>query len=658
MNRITKDELERRLELARSYGATPEQIEQKRREYQQSGALKVSNSPFVNLMADVGKALTKPIVDYGKLVGEAGYQALNTINPRRRYLEEKLTSGQQLTADEWQEIEKYATPKFMRDKDIEAISGKPLSGAFYGAKKGVGAAATIAPFVAPHMAGGNLLSKAGTLKQAIRQGAALGAARGFGGDTLDVGQTLAETVAGGIAGGVASGAMYGAGKLGELAKEKVRSGAPVKLKGTALKNDVFFSEGKEELDDVAREIGLDKKMTPTQRTEVIRKAWDNYESQVDDILRENKDVVIDKNKILDDFTDYLNNRVDADKFDMATPSNKRFIDSLWEKVMKAKTPQELDNLKSELRKNINFGGAGSAKSEVHKGLWTAIKNSLDDIDPQIRAINNKENALFDIAKEVVGGAKGDAGVGISIPFVKGADILSPVSGGQLSAGINRVLNVAPKLASNLAPLSELPLAQQAGAGVAAGVAVGDTTPKIEVPSASPLQELEASVSREQSQKPISYMEALQIARTKGPKALDNMWVVHPEGKAIWNPIQKTWMAYTPNKLTESNQKIANAKASMDALLQDLESGKLDVSPGPFSSRAQNVAGALGMADKDYLEYKQRLETATIALRNAMLGSQMAPAEMKRFELPNPNEPLSTAIPKLRAVSAELGRWLQ
>lgn len=656
MNRITKDELERRLELARSYGATPEQIEQKRREYQQSGALKVSNSPFVNLVADVGKALTKPIVDYGKLVGEAGYQALNTINPRRRYLEEKLTSGQQLTADERQEIEKYATPKFMRDKDIEAISGKPLSGAFYGAKKGVGAAATIAPFVAPYMAGGNLLSKAGTLKQAIGQGAALGAARGFGGDTLDVGQTLAETVAGGVAGGVASGAMYGAGKLGEIAKEKVRSGAPVKLKGTALKDDVFFSENKKELDDVVREIGLDKKMTPTQKTEAIKRARDSYEKQVADILekKKNKNFTVDKNKILDDFTSYLKDRVDADKFDISTPGNKRFIDGLWEKVMKAKTPQELYSLKSELGKNISFSSVGSAKSEVHKGLWAAIKNSLDDIDPKIRAINRKEKFLFDIAKEVVGEAKKDTGIGIGSSFIKGVDTLSPISGGQVSAGVHRALNVAPKLASNLAPLADLPLAQQVGAGVVAGYAVGDTK------NETPLQKLESDISRSSTQRPVTYLEAMQIAQTQGPEALDNMWVVHPEGKAIWNPIQKTWIAYNPqtSKLTESSQKIANAKASMDALLQDLEGGVLQVSPGPFSSRAQNVAGALGMADKDYLEYKQRLETATIALRNAMLGSNISAAEMKRFELPSPNEPLSTAIPKLRAVSAELGRWLQ
>ncbi len=653
MARITKDELERRLELARSYGATPEQIEQKRKEYLQSGAVKVSNSPFVNLIADIGKSVVKPVTDYGRLVGEAGYQTLNLVNPRRIALSEKEKLGT-LTADEAKELEKIVSPKFMRDKDVEAISGKPLSGAFYGAKKGVGAAATVAPLVAPYMAGGNFLSKAGTLKQAVGQGALLGGARGFGGDTVDVGQTLAETVAGGVAGGVASGAMYGAGKLGEMAKEKVRKGTPVELKGTALEDDVFFSENKKELDKVIREIGLDKKMTPTQKTEAIKRAWDNYEKQVADILEKNKNFVVDKNKILDDFTSYLNDRVDADKFDMATPSNKRFIDSLWEKVMKAKTPQDLDNLKSELRKNINFSGTGSAKSEVHKGLWTAIKNSLDDIDPQIRAINNKENALFDIAKEVVGGAKGDAGVGISIPFVKGADILSPVSGGQLSAGVHRALNVAPKLASNLAPLADLPLAQQVGAGVVAGYAVGDTK------NETPLQKLESDISRSSTQRPVTYLEAMQIAQTQGPEALDNMWVVHPEGKAIWNPIQKTWIAYNPqtSKLTESSQKIANAKASMDALLQDLEGGVLQVSPGPFSSRAQNIAGAVGMANKDYLEYKQRLETATIAIRNAMLGSQMPPAEMKRFELPNPNEPLSTAIPKLRAVSAELGRWLQ
>jgi len=651
MARMTKDELERRLALAKSYGATPEQIEQKRKEYQQSGAIAVSNSPFVNLIADIGKSVVKPVTDYGRLVGEAGYQTLNLVNPRRIARSEKEKLGT-LTADEAKELEKIVSPKFMRDKDAEAISGKPLSGAFYGAKKGVGAAATVAPLVAPYMAGENFLSKAGTLKQAVGQGALLGGARGFGGDTVDVGQTLAETVAGGVAGGVASGAMYGAGKLGEMAKEKVRKGTPVELKGTALKDDVFFSENKKELDKVIREIGLDKKMTPTQKTEAIKRAWDNYEKQVADILEKNKNFTVDKNKILDDFTSYLNDRVDADKFDISTPGNKRFIDGLWEKVMKAKTPQELDSLKSELRKNINFSGTGSAKSEVHKGLWTAIKNSLDDIDPQIRAINNKENALFDIAKEVVGEARRDTGIGI--PFVKGFEAVSPVSKGQVSAGAHRLLNVAPKLASNLAPLADLPLAQQVGAGVVAGYAVGDTK------NETPLQKLESDISRSSTQRPVTYLEAMQIAQTQGPEALDNMWVVHPEGKAIWNPIQKTWIAYNPqtSKLTESSQKIANAKASMDALLQDLESGTLQVSTGPARSRVQNIAGAVGMANKDYLEYKQRLETATIALRNAMLGSSITAAEMKRFELPSPNEPLSTAIPKLRAVSTELGRWLQ
>ena len=653
MARMTKDELERRLALAKGYGATPEQIEQKRKEYLQSGAVKVSNSPFVNLIADIGKSIVKPVTDYGRLVGEAGYQTLNLVNPRRIALSEKEKLGT-LTADEAKELEKIVSPKFMRDKDVEAISGKPLSGAFYGAKKGVGAAATVAPLVAPYMAGGNFLSKAGTLKQAVGQGALLGGARGFGGDTVDVGQTLAETVAGGVAGGVASGAMYGAGKLGEMAKEKVRKGTPVELKGTALKDDVFFSENKKELDKVIREIGLDKKMTPTQKTEAIKRAWDNYEKQVADILEKNKNFTVDKNKILDDFTSYLNDRVDADKFDISTPGNKRFIDGLWEKVMKAKTPQELDSLKSELRKNINFSGTGSAKSEVHKGLWTAIKNSLDDIDPQVRAINNKENALFDIAKEVVGDVKGTANVGIKMPLVENANIDLPFNKGQLSAGVHKLFNLAPQAVSKVAPLADLPLAQQVGAGVVAGYAVGDTK------NETPLQKLESDISRSSTQRPVTYLEAMQIAQTQGPEALDNMWVVHPEGKAIWNPIQKTWIAYNPqtSKLTESSQKIANAKASMDALLQDLESGTLQVSTGPARSRVQNIAGAVGMANKDYLEYKQRLETATIALRNAMLGSNMTAAEMKRFELPSPNEPLSTAIPKLRAVSTELGRWLQ
>jgi hypothetical protein len=669
--RLTRNELEERLKMAQSYGATPEQIEQKRKEYQQSGMIKTSKSPLVNLVADLGRAVVKPVADYGRLVGEAGRQVGNVLNPEYQGISRRIKTGQ-ATPEELKKFETMSAPKFMRQKDVEAVGGDVAKGAFYGGKKGVGAAVTVAPFVAPHMAGGAILGKAGTLKQAVGQGTALGAGRGFGGDTLDVGQTLAETVTGGIAGGVTSGAMYGLGKAGQALKEKAKAEPLPNLKGTALKKDPFFSSTKVEQDSVASEVGLSKRATPFQNTEKLEAGFKTYDGEVTRVLKENNWEFTqgEKNKIIKAFKDYV---IESTDMDIGTKGNKEFISRMAERVSKARTPEDLSALKTWLRKDINFDGMGSMKKEAKKGLFRLIQGALDDVDPNIRILNNKERALFDIAEEVVGGFQKDAQVGLSVPFTKGLDVNLPVTSGQLDAGTHRAMGAVgaiPKaILQGVGSVAGQDLPRQVASGTMAGVALGDTMPDLDAPRpTTPLQGLERDIGgAQQMQGPISYFEAAQIAQTQGPEAVDNMWVVHPEGKAIWNPIQKTWMAYNPEMfsgtagrgdLRESEQKVANAKMSMDALLQDLESGRLDVSPGPIASRMQSAGAVVGAADPEFLEYKQRLQTATIALRNAMLGAQMTPQELKRFELPDPNEPLATALPKLRAVSAELERWLR
>jgi len=641
MARLSKKELEEKLQLAQRLGATPEQVEQRRRQYKEADLVKFSDAPLVNLTYNIGKGIAKIPMEYGGLVLEAGRQGLNQINPEYRSISKRLDSGK-VSEDEIKKFQELNRPKFMKAKAVADISGKPLKGGFYGAKKGVGTWATVAPFAAPKMAAGALLGgKATSAAQAGLRGAVYGGARGFGEGEADVGKTLIQTGVGAGAGYLTGAGLYKAGdwlgKLKERQANKVSKG--VDLKGTALeKDDPFFASKKKDLDAVVKDIGLNKKMTPFQQVEQLEPGFNRYDSELKNILKEYTGKPVDKDKILNNFVESVNRYVE---FDDTVKGNRFFMDNLLDKIDSITDVDSLYAAKQEASQMLKHGVKGSAKNQIHKALFRSFQDALADVDPNIGVINNKERALFNIAEELVKNYQGDVPARLNFPGVDDLGFNLPITKGQAGAGFSRLgdtlmkpvqgaLNVAGSAGSR--DVLRDVLAQEAG-----GLATKER--------GTPLQRLDSSIGgapqggmvqgSQVPQGPISYFEATQMApqlmKQYGEDVMRKLWIIHPSGKAIWNPMTQSFIEYDSKSFGgsgEVSKEQANAQSGLraiDSLKSALYSGD-EVNRGVMASRILPLQGLNTKA--------QMLKTAGDEIQDVLqrmrTGAAINNAEWKRY----------------------------
>jgi len=176
------------IERGQQSGASKEEISKKL-----DLALKDYDNQFDNqpgMLKTIGKSFVDPLLEYGAMVGEAGYQAGKFVTtPEMRKASVPGLFGEASNEDLMKLAETKPTA-FMKE---EALTGSRADIALEGAKRTAGAAAYAVP-------GGSGLSGA------VKVGVASGALAGFG--ASEKGEEIGSTIAGGILGGVISGTVY------------------------------------------------------------------------------------------------------------------------------------------------------------------------------------------------------------------------------------------------------------------------------------------------------------------------------------------------------------------------------------------------------------------------------------------------------------------
>jgi len=365
------------------------------------------------------------------------------------------------------ELEHIAKTPLLTGEEQQIFSKGMGAGALKGAKMGAGT-------------GGALLPGFGAL-----QGMLAGGVTGFAasGESLEetVGGTLLGTALGGITGEVT--------KLGSKLFNKITGRKPkaIKVTGKELPSDPFFSTGKKELQKMSDDIGLVKTLSPDDQATTIGKAFNNMQDDIQKLLKGADPV--DENKLLDTFADELL----GTEFRDATPTQRAFINQLLSRVEKTKfDPVKINALKSSLRGElgsaftaIKAGRVPKSTDQAKMALYKSLKISLDDVSPRIRSINTKQNTLYNLADEVIGGIQNSPNAKITPPLVKGVGLELPFTQADVTSKVATAMGLPSKLMSTLGQstggraVQQLSRVAPALAGMGVSTIAGAETPAIQ-----------------------------------------------------------------------------------------------------------------------------------------------------------------------------------
>lgn len=287
-------------------------------------------------------------------------------------------------------------------------------------KGGVGTAALFAP-------------GAPTGKGRILSSILSGVGSGYG--ASQTGEGLKSAAGGAVVGGVIGG-------FGELANKFAqrflnRGANTTNVTGKTLKSDPFFLKNRDQLRQVAGEIGTSNTNTATQNLSLVEDAFNKSQSQIDDILR-NADT-IDENVLLDS----LDNTLNQSNWNPNSKAQNQRLNNWLQKLSETGgDPVAVNQLKSELRSQlspaftkINKGNPLTANEEISMSVYRAIQDSLDNISPEIRQINSFQKSLYDLADEFGGVIKGDKRAQFKLPV--GSNVPLPFSQEQARSGIQK-----------------------------------------------------------------------------------------------------------------------------------------------------------------------------------------------------------------------------
>lgn len=520
---IDRDDFEKRLEIARSRGASPEQIQAKRQQY--AGRL-VTKEPALKRVA---RAITKPAVNVardvagsaiglGAGVGEIAQRL--TVDPenKSKFFEKGLALSQRVM-----------TPEFAQA--ATSRSAAPILGV--GAQRGAQAASYLVP-------GGK------TLKGAAGLGAAGGALSAAGDKAENFEDFVANVGAGALGGAIGGGATYGAGKALQAAGARLRPTTPkTQVSPKSVKgDDLFVGKNLDELQELSESLNLNRGQTPRQQVDTVRGAFQNTQNDINSLLVSADDIKQDT--IINTFS----KRLDASEFDDATPSQQRFLNNLLDRVGKTQgNPIEVNKLKSQLRGELgnafkarDFGKLPSVKDQAKESLYFALKDSLDTVSPEVRQLNNYQARLFDLARDVASRFKGDEALSATIPFTNVA-ASTPVTKGQVSAGAFRAGTAATEsIGSGIertgsALQGRIPqvLGRELGAVSGTGRAQAPSTVSLpRLPEDRSTQEVDTQV-----------YSPLEVNRLRS-QGIDpsTKFVISPDGREMWNPNTQSFVPYS------------------------------------------------------------------------------------------------------------------
>lgn len=688
---LEQDEFERRLNLARERGANDLQVEALRKKYQSNV------KPRDNALVGFGKAVVKPITDYGKdaiggLYG-AGAAALEI--------------GQRLTVDPQnksktfdREIQRglnFATPRGRAAMTDQSLA--PTKQIGLGAQRGAGVASYFVP-------GGK------TVGSAVKLGMVSGALQGASQDNAGIGSVVSGVVGGGIGGGGAKLLTRGLQSAGRVATDTL----PKKVM-----NSVF----KEPLKDTRAAVKSGTKTLGEMALEKGEKGLSDEKIYQNAVTRINQ------------FEDELTNKLSSSKRIVPIADIRKTVAPLVKKYQAAGNVADaqaildrIDGLEAYHGKSMPVSvanevkrtlydearnGYGKTASEtiegikaIARGFKEAIASKVDgadEINKQLsyngriadslvdRMSREGRNKMFGLTDTIMAAPALVAGPAALLPVAAKKALESTAGATAIANTLNTAGNVVNPMLGKLAQ-SRVPsyIGSNIGSRTTNALTGGskvfennyntnDYDKSYNAPK-SPLvhsQNINPSTQpvnpfREQPMQPAVPQQPIQprvVMPMDAPSLiaqgvdLKKHWVVSPDGTKIWNPYTQKAMPYNKDvwqpkqkALTEKQRSYMGAAKIGQEMVDLLDTG--NVATGPVAGRLDNLASKFGVQDPDQTALRSKIATARTVARNALLGANMSEQELNSyldamFDINQPTEilkqKLQTFIQDMNTLSA-------
>lgn len=466
-----------------------------------------------NLLDRIARALVKPAVDYGNLVGGAGYEV---FRKGKEILGDKKAYGyRDESTGEWVDVKN----PFLTEKELETFSD-PKKGLLEGAKRSAGMASYFVP-------GGKLAEGAGVgakILQGVKVGAEVGGLQGFSqseGENLE--DLATDTVKGGIVGGATGGVVGGVG--GVVSKMKGAKGATqAKIINPDVPASPTMVGKKAEIVQELSNMGV-KGSTAEEIATNVGKKYKELGSQAEQILANST-----KSKSLGRLQTVIKKQLNenGEYFIPDDPRYEKLLEReltlLSKKAENGKlSAKALYDFKNELAGKLNNGfrkEAGDLSSPisdiegVRLDLWRHIDDQITGIEPEVKTITKQMSILH----------KASPGLKKSMEQLKEARPLGIPTGLNLNKPLQSAQSKAAGVMSMAGKAGEIASNPNM---VKAGVIAGSNIPQdgSQPSGATPLYEPGGNLT------PPSPQTETQGALTVVEQSPDGQWQTMSDGKS-------------------------------------------------------------------------------------------------------------------------------
>lgn len=586
------------------YRANPHlyQVEEEQTQQQPQMPQQDFMSQALNFGKNTALSMLSPFIKTAQNVGGAGYELFRAgkqaLGDKNAYVNQQ--SGQ------------VVENPFLSRQRLQSITQNPAAEV---ARNTAGIASYAVPY------GKTIPGVAPFLSKAVLPGALQGglfASSKEGATTEDVG---GATVGGGLFGG----ALYGLGKL--LGGFK---GAGAGLRKTVLNpyeaagNAPYAPAKMDEMTALANELKLSG--GSNSQWGQLNKAWDITSQQVKDQLKGQKTQALFKTAVKD-FEDTLI-KSNVPTSDPAFAKESTLLLERLKGIFKSGSAsvEDIYNFKSELRGELSkiFDKANpNIKEKLKENLFQSLKTTLDDLVPEVRALNEREAQMFDLAKGLAKNAGPAERFGIPIPkepFQWGADSLGRLFG-KIGGGEGVVSNI-----------QKSPLTIPAGREVLRNL-VGQQGPQTQQPTIpTPPSGIPTMDTQTQGQGGEWKITSSQLQRILlSPNVSD-------KDKAQFKYIYETQQAQGEGgKQTDAQRAADQVTQLTNTALNQLPIIKDKVGLGGIGLRTAGFMSAFNKADQDVLNFTNSIYQIKASIAKARAGTSFTPNEERLLNMYTPNE---------------------
>lgn len=585
-------------------------------------------------------------------------------------------TGQQLTPEQLEaatKIQQFILGKSGQEQFAEEYASNP---ALVAGKAGVGQMATFLPAGSSYLSGlspvlGNIL------------GAGISGA-GYGFSRSKEGREKEATIIGGVS-GLATGTLF-EGIKGLNARIKAhRAETPRKIDITdQIEKDPFFVSKEQDLQALAEDVGVNEVgMSPRDKLRLLEQDFKTSEEQIQGMLKNER---FDSGQLADNLAE----RVSQTDY---TPDNKTYRDKVNTQLEKLSEIGDdavaLAEYKSKLRgmltnafKKINAGNPLTKDEEIRMATWSAIKDTLDEVSPEIRILNNRQSGLYKLADSIASIVQKDKPYTFA-PLGVGAEL--PVSKEQVSRGTQKVwetLGLTGKLAEKVASpvLSGISAIPQQLMQLLTGVGIGSLTeaqkdkkvtpetlePQMEKIEITPEIRSSLDPEKQRALDIIDQAEAEAGSGVSGMQITPEMAIMaqimlpSQEAQKITNAYkiqQETLEKETKQeKLTQAQQSAVQAQ-EMSQQAYDLLKTK-DIKTGMIAGPAEDLKAKLGLgADQDTYDFNVLISNILAMIAKARAGTALSEGEKKLLKkyVPQVGDSKQELETKLRLLQTDTGK---